>query len=714
MRLRDVLLRGTRAAQPAPGDVAVGTLYCVTDEANILERSAGTAWEEYSPTPTSPAAHATTHASGGSDPLKLDDLAAPDDNTDLNASTTKHGLLRKLSNVGTEFLDGTGAWSTPAGGGGGAPAAHASTHQDGGSDEIVVTGLTGLLATAQTPAAHASTHNAGGSDALAIDAAAGTGSLRTLGTAATSAAAGNDARLSDARTPTAHAASHNAGGSDALAIDAAAGTGSLRTLGTSATSAAAGNDARLSDARTPTAHASTHQTGGSDAIKLDDLAAPDDNTDLNASTSAHGLLRKLSNTATEFLNGQGAWATPAGGSSGALRQVFRGLHLRTHVDADKAAAQIMLVHADEIVLSDGSRITPSDGLVANIATSGIGGLRASQSEAASTWYKVLIGSGGSGIGLWLEQAKDSFLDEDTLGGGADDSTAEVRAATGTIAAVGQGFQTDVSGPLAFVDAKILRTGTVTGRLWCEVRSDSSGVPSATVLATSDKLDASVVSTTASYARFVFRAPYSVTAGTQYHLVVTGDWTQSDGNYIGLRRDISSPAYTRGAMSTYNGTTWTTAAWDAALRLYVTRNDNAPAPPTGYDTGYAHLGWAYNNSSSNFTPFVALDRIVSQIGIAPASSFATAISTLLDVSASLPPVPTLALCAAYSNVADDTARVIGVPGGYGDVTNDAFAIILCRPVDTEAPTVEVPTTYQALYANRSGTGTVNVRVKGYTW
>lgn len=50
--------------------------------------------------------------------IKLDDLAAPDDNTDLNASTSAHGLLRKLSNVATEYLDGTGAWSTPAGGSG--------------------------------------------------------------------------------------------------------------------------------------------------------------------------------------------------------------------------------------------------------------------------------------------------------------------------------------------------------------------------------------------------------------------------------------------------------------------------------------------------------------------------------------------------------------------------------------------------------------------
>ena len=40
-----------------------------------------------------------------------------------------------------------------------------------------------------------------------------------------------------------------------------------------------------------------------------------DNTTNNASTSAHGYLLKLSNVATEFMNGQGAWATPAGGAS---------------------------------------------------------------------------------------------------------------------------------------------------------------------------------------------------------------------------------------------------------------------------------------------------------------------------------------------------------------------------------------------------------------
>lgn len=37
------------------------------------------------------------------------------DITTNNASTSAHGFLKKLSNVATEYMDGTGAWSTPAG-----------------------------------------------------------------------------------------------------------------------------------------------------------------------------------------------------------------------------------------------------------------------------------------------------------------------------------------------------------------------------------------------------------------------------------------------------------------------------------------------------------------------------------------------------------------------------------------------------------------------
>lgn len=68
-----------------------------------------------------------------------------------------------------------------------------------------------------------------------------------------------------------------------------------------------------SDPRDPNSHNISHQSGGGDAIKLDDLAAPDDNTDLDASTSKHGLLPKLGGGTTNFLRADGSWAAPAGG-----------------------------------------------------------------------------------------------------------------------------------------------------------------------------------------------------------------------------------------------------------------------------------------------------------------------------------------------------------------------------------------------------------------
>ena len=48
-RIRDVILRGTRAAQPAATAVDFGVLYYVTDEA-VTERSNGSAWETFSDT----------------------------------------------------------------------------------------------------------------------------------------------------------------------------------------------------------------------------------------------------------------------------------------------------------------------------------------------------------------------------------------------------------------------------------------------------------------------------------------------------------------------------------------------------------------------------------------------------------------------------------------------------------------------------------------
>jgi len=67
----------------------------------------------------------------------------------------------------------------------GPPIAHASSHENGGADEISVAGLSGALADAQTPTSHASSHENGGADEISV--------------------AGLSGALADAQTPTSHA-----------------------------------------------------------------------------------------------------------------------------------------------------------------------------------------------------------------------------------------------------------------------------------------------------------------------------------------------------------------------------------------------------------------------------------------------------------------------------------------------------------------------------
>lgn len=100
--------------------------------------------------------------------------------------------------------NGNDAWDTVVAGVG----AHASTHENGGADEVSVAGLSGELADDQPPKTHA-LGTAHSTDTLA--------NLNAKVTDATLIDTG-DSRLSNARTPTSHASSHQNAGGDEISV----------------------------------------------------------------------------------------------------------------------------------------------------------------------------------------------------------------------------------------------------------------------------------------------------------------------------------------------------------------------------------------------------------------------------------------------------------------------------------------------------------------
>ena len=104
------------------------------------------------------------------------------------------------------------------------------------------------------------------------DAAAGTGSLRTLGTGALQAAAGNDSRFTSGVAAESITLTELA---DALVPSRGAGTAAeaVRALGTGAGNACAGNDSRLSNQRVPTDGSVTAAKIASNAVTAVKIAS---------------------------------------------------------------------------------------------------------------------------------------------------------------------------------------------------------------------------------------------------------------------------------------------------------------------------------------------------------------------------------------------------------------------------------------------------------
>jgi hypothetical protein len=113
--------------------------------------------------------HPTAIAHGASADIAVEtefDPGAPaDDDYFCLAEITARSVLTgnsETAQLGQFFFDVKPAPMGPV------PATHATTHEDGGMDEVSIAGLSGLAADPQTPANHAPSHEDGGADPLNV------------------------------------------------------------------------------------------------------------------------------------------------------------------------------------------------------------------------------------------------------------------------------------------------------------------------------------------------------------------------------------------------------------------------------------------------------------------------------------------------------------------------------------------------------------------
>lgn len=401
-----------------------------------------------------------------------------------------------------------------------------------------------------------------------------------------------------------------------------------------------------------------------------------------------------------------------------LSQSFRGLTMQTHPDNDKAAAQVRLIHADAIVMQDGQEILDWNDIDVNLAGAGAGGLDAG-SEVASTIYEIYAIYNGTTKNIMFHRSKDYFLDEDITAG--EDASQGLRSAVdNSTVRIAQGFQVSTAGPLEFVDVKLLKTGTPTGNYWFTIEANNGGVPSNTPLATSDKYDVSRLTTTATIVRLPFRTPATISAATQYHLVMYGDYTVSATNFASWRMDGTAATYANGSKALFDSdtSTWTTDTDDDMYaKIYITRNDTALTMPSGYPQ-YALIGHAINNGSSNLKHFWTKDRTVFcghdtdwKVG-----GIASTTPLLVDLFAFAPPRPIVLEFSIYNGTA--ASMKIGNLSATDVASNGINERI--GSIEMTVNTTYTSTTgsfvtdaYQGFMFVTNG-GTSNIYVENYTW
>jgi hypothetical protein len=126
-------------------------------------------------------------------------------------------------------------------------------------------------------------------------------------------------------------------------------------------------------------------------------------------------------------------------------------------------------------------------------------------------------------------------------------------------ALGQGMKVSQNSSIDSVSLYLQKLGNPSDNIWAEIHTDNGGLPSDTVVTngTSQTIAANSISTSISWYTFTFSTPPVLTAGTQYHLVLQGDYPINNFDLIRWGADLlPSPGYADGDSEHKEAAGWT--------------------------------------------------------------------------------------------------------------------------------------------------------------
>ena len=397
----------------------------------------------------------------------------------------------------------------------------------------------------------------------------------------------------------------------------------------------------------------------------------------------------------------------------------QGLILQTDRDADTEDRQVEIAGLDYLIMDDGTVMSNSDGSwtgkFADITASGAGGLDTG-SEVGGQWYDIYAIATETGTKNIILHKSKSWSDEasNTIN---EDASQNIGSSSSN-QYVSQGFKCSSSGKLRYAQMKLAKVGTPTGQVWAMVYSDNAGVPGS-LLALSQYIDISKIPTTATWIHFVFRdnAPTLSASPTQYHLVIGVPVSAS--NYLQWRMDGSAATYTGGSKALYNGTSWTADTDDDMMFVIGLETNNSSVTMPSTYTKKCHLGWVYNDGSSNFSKFIQHGKTRRSTRILEADNYMIVLNGTVQVARLLsPPIESCsALMACAGTGTQAGLAAIGDLASWdlssdGD-TNNAQAILFSNTTTTR-PGVFVNVIANDGFLVAHGTSGAKLWMSGFSW